>query len=380
MWVADADGTHRARLVADATDPAWAPGGRALAFVRGRSVRTVRADGLGARRVAAGVHPAWTPWGDVSYDRDGEIYSSSGRGAEQHLASGREPAWSPGGSLALVLGDTVVLDGVPLAQGTAPSWTPGRRLVYRRPDGRVVVGGRVGAAPEWRPQPRDRELLPDFDQRAPTGLTIAGGGGHWLLGFTSLVDNVGKGPAIIAGVRPTGASRMVATQRVRLADGGERVYRDVGRLRYTRSPPHYHWHLMRFDSFELRTLDGRTLVTDRKSGFCLADHYGIAPGRWKRRAAFFGNCEQFHPEATYVLQGTSLGYTDRYPAFFHGQNVDITRVPSGTYVLVHRVNANLGLRELRYENDAASVRIRLTWRLGVPSVSVLRSCGDGATC
>jgi hypothetical protein len=49
-------------------------------------------------------------------------------------------------------------------------------------------------------------------------------------------------------------------------------------------------------------------------------------------------------------------------------------------VLVHRVNANLLLHELRYDNDAASVRIRLLWHGGVPSVRLLRSCDASATC
>jgi Lysyl oxidase len=138
---------------------------------------------------------------------------------------------------------------------------------------------------------------------------------------------------------------------------------------------------MRFDVFELRTPDGRTIVSDRKSGFCLADHYGIAPGTWPdRRPRFLGDCEQGNPHATYVLEGTSRGYTDRYPAFFHGQNVDITRVPPGIYVLVHRANPNLLLHELRYENDAASVRIRIGRQLGRPTVIVLRRCDASASC
>ncbi len=134
-----------------------------------------------------------------------------------------------------------------------------------------------GAQPAWRPPARARELLPDFDQRAPTDLTIAGSPGRWLLGFTSLVDNIGIGPARLVGVRAPGAKRMTGTQVVRLANGNARTYRDVAQFRYTNSPPHHHWHLMRFDSFELRTLDGHTLVRDRKSGFCLADHWGLAP-------------------------------------------------------------------------------------------------------
>ncbi len=81
-----------------------------------------------------------------------------------------------------------------------------------------------------------------------------------------------------------------------------------------------------------------------------------------------------------MVMGTTPGYTDRYPAFFHGQNVDVTNVPTGTYDLTHRVNASMQLRELRYDNDAASVRVRLSWRDGHPSVRVLRSCPATPTC
>jgi hypothetical protein len=49
-------------------------------------------------------------------------------------------------------------------------------------------------------------------------------------------------------------------------------------------------------------------------------------------------------------------------------------------VLTHRVNATMNLRELRYDNNAASVRIRLTWHAGAPSVRVLRTCQATATC
>jgi hypothetical protein len=251
-------------------------------------------------------------------------------------------------------------------------------------DDTIYVDGKPlhrGEQPAWRPAKRVQELLPDFDQRPPTDLQIAGGTGRWLLGFTSLVDNIGLGPSIIEGVRPPGAKRMTGTQRVVLANGKSRTYRDVAQNRYTNSPPHHHWHLMRFDSFELRTLDGRTLVRDRKSGFCLADHWGTAPGHWpNRKPHFLGDCEQYHPDATYVLMGTTPGYTDRYPAFFHGQNVDVTGVPAGIYDLVHRVNESMLLRELRYDNDAASVRIRLRWVAGTPKVSVLRSCTGTETC
>jgi hypothetical protein len=304
-------------------------------------------------------------------------------GDARPAGAGEDPAYGPDGRLAVVQEGQIVVRGQVVGTGTEPAWSPSGRLAWS--DGGVIyVDGHAvhrGSQPAWRPAARARELLPDFDQRAPTDLTIAGSPGRWLLGFTSLVDNIGVGPAQLVGARAPSVKRMTGTQVVRLANGKSRTYRDVAQFRYTNSPPHHHWHLMRFDSFELRSLDGHTLVRDRKSGFCLADHWGAAPGRWPgRRPHFLSDCGQYRPEATRVVMGTTPGYTDRYPAFFHGQNVDVTNVPPGVYDLTHRVNASMQLRELRYDNDAASVRLRLSRRSGQPEVRVLRSCPATPTC
>jgi hypothetical protein len=179
---------------------------------------------------------------------------------------------------------------------------------------------------------------------------------------------------------------MRASQRVRRIGGGVETYPEVGFLRYTIAPPHQHWHLMDFQRYELRRASDHSLVVaDRKSGFCLADHWGIAghvAGR-PARAVFHGNCRQFEPGALAVEQGTSVGYTDRYPAYFHGQNLDVTRVRAGIYVLVHRANGEMPLEELRYENNAASVRVRFSWPRGrghQPAIRVLRSCPGSEWC
>jgi hypothetical protein len=386
LWVMDGDGTHRSLLVKNADQPVWAPNGRRIAFVRDGWIWTVRADGEDERRLAPGAHPDWSPDGSrIAFDRDGQIVTALWwyGGTVRHAGEGTEPAYGPDGQLAVVRDGTIVAGGRAVAQGESPDWSADGRLAWVD-DGEIYIAGKPyhrGAQPAWPPARRVRELLPDFDPRAPTGLTVAGRPGHWLLGFTSLVDNLGPGSSILVGVRPPGATRMTGTQRVRLANRATRTYKNVAQFRYTNSPPHHHWHLMRFDSFELRALDGQVLVRDRKSGFCLADHWGLAPGYYPHRhPVFLGNCDQFRPEATHVTMGTSPGYTDRYPAFFHGQNVNVTGVPAGVYNLIHRVNAAMQIHELRYENDAASVRIRLTWRDGRPSVSVLRSCQSSATC
>jgi hypothetical protein len=115
-------------------------------------------------------------------------------------------------------------------------------------------------------------------------------------------------------------------------------------------------------------------VRDHKSGFCIADHYGTAIGVPHGPPRFLGNCAQFDPSATDVEEGASVGYTDRYPAFFHGQQLDISGLKNGRYWLVHIANEDFHLRELRYDDDAASVLIQLTWSGGTPHVATLRSC------
>ena len=87
-------------------------------------------------------------------------------------------------------------------------------------------------------------------------------------------------------------------------------------------------------------LDFALVVRDRKTGFCLADHYGHAAQRVRNFGppVFLGNCEQGRPGALAVEQGSSPGYTDRYPAHFHGQDLELQGVPAGVYVLVHRAN------------------------------------------
>jgi hypothetical protein len=252
-----------------------------------------------------------------------------------------------------------------------------------------ALAGTLGTGdPDWSsasgamvPTP---ELLPDLDQRAPTDLRVVRDDGAWRLGFTSWTDNLGDGALRIRGVRDTSSS-MRADQVVELRGGGARVVRGIGRLRYESHPPHRHWHLGDYVRYELRRVDGpRRVVRDRKSGFCLIDRWGRAitrvPGVAPPR--FTGDCGARDRDARRVEQGTSRGYADVYPAFFHGQDIALTGLPAGRYALVHRANPTGRMRELRYGNNTAAVLVRLSWPRGLagaPAVRVLRRCERG-TC
>ncbi len=257
-----------------------------------------------------------------------------------------------------------------------PTWSEDGKLRFRVIEPGVELPVKTSDADT--PQTGPRELLPDFDQRPPFRLTISG----TKLGFASATDNVGDGPVWVRGARSSNSERMGARQIVELSDGSVRVYDRAGRLRYTPEATHSHWHLLRFQRYELRDPEGRLLVRDRKSGFCLADHYGLARDAVTtfRGPRFLGNCAAFEPQALAVEQGTSSGYTDLYPPHFHGQNLELRGIPAGIYVLVHRANPDEALEELDYSNNAASIRIRLSWVGGTPFVETLDTCPASDRC
>jgi hypothetical protein len=437
VFIRDADGTHAGRITrtdgVDEASPSWSPDGRHLAVERAGRIVILRADGAGERPLGRGLQPAWSPGGRRIAFTDGDnlflVSAGGGRARQLTSAFGAQtaPAWSPDGNrLAFVTEESGLLDihvldlrsgaVTPVTADPAvdaePAFTANGRnvvftsdrsgveLLWRAPAAGPLAGLAVpllttpfAASPAVRPEPKVVQLLPDLEQRPPADLSIRtvtrGGRRHFLLGFDSATDNVGLGPVVITARR---SSRRIpfmrATQVVRLATGSRReTFARVGVLRYVYAPTHSHWHVMGFQRYELRrATDYRLLLRDRKSGFCLADHYAHAPGRFlnePRAPVFKGYCEQGRPEAMAVHQGTSVGYTDRYPSHFHGQNLDLTGVAAGTYVLIHRANRSFLFHELRYENNASSLRIRIGWpkgRRARPSVRVLKTCPDSDRC
>jgi lysyl oxidase/WD40 repeat protein len=426
LWDANADGSGQRRLMSTPSveewGPSWLPDGHALVYsakVDGRrQIRIVQLPTAPSVRVAPSNGEEWSP----TFSSTGRLAFVSTRGGTPAIyvagadgksvvafdtttpavppADVRDLAWSPDGrqlaytseaadgTTSLVVDDgttQVDLTTTPAAD-EHPVWSPtGTRIAYDDGDDNlrsIAADGTdlrelgEGRPLQWEVVPIGKPVFPNLVQRPPSGLVVTPGAhGRWLLGFTSMVDNRGPGILWIHATRPVGSTIMNVRQLVQLASGRVRIDPVSGGLKYVNAPPHHHWHFLGFDRYELRSAsDFKLIVRDYKSGFCIADHYGTAIGVKHGPPRFLGSCAQFDPQAREVTEGSSVGYTDRYPAFFHGQQLDITKVPAGRYWLVHRANEDFHLRERSYSDNTASLLIRLMWRDGVPIVTPLRAC------
>ena len=238
-------------------------------------------------------------------------------------------------------------------------------------------GDRNGAPP--------RELLPDLDQVPPGAISVVERDGRERLVFLSAVENVGAGPLVVSGRRTAAEQNMHAIQLVRRFDKSTETVPLRARLRFVVSETHRHWHLLGFETYELRTVAGRTLGRDNKTGFCLGDRYDAQrstrlPGE-PPRAVWTQECGRGQSERRRILEGISPGFGDDYVPLLEGQYIDVTGLAPGRYVLVHRVNANRDIRESRYVNNAASALLELARNPGgKPSIKIIRVCPDAPTC
>jgi TolB protein len=177
VYVMNADGSGTRRLATKVwpSVPAWSPGGRKLAFVRGlpafvggnMEVHVINTDGSGERRLtrnpAADDSPAWSPdgrkivfvrghgGGRVRFQSDLYVMNADGRGERRlphQLAVGGFPVWSPDGREIAFVGNrdgnaevyVVNADGSGLrnltrnaAHEDSAVWSPdGRKIAFVR--------------------------------------------------------------------------------------------------------------------------------------------------------------------------------------------------------------------------------------------------------
>jgi hypothetical protein len=198
-------------------------------------------------------------------------------------------------------------------------------------------------------------LLPDLTILPPTQLRISNNQGSKILRFDTTFVNLGPGALEIFGHHDVDNEVTFATQYI-YAQGahGEFVY--IGTFEY--HPTHKHWHLENHVEYQLwSAVEGEKqellAVTDKMS-FCLWDEatYDLTIENAPQNRTYTSNCDQ-------KTQGVSVGWKDTYHSGIDGQELGITDVLDGVYILRYGVNPDHKIYEVDYENNWGEIMIKI---------------------
>jgi probable HAF family extracellular repeat protein len=170
------DGSHRWRLIDDASGPAWSPDGRQIAYTYDSQIIAVaNADGSGRRELDVGPSFCRTP----AWSRDGGQIACAGAWYEavdddMQLHTALFAVELSSGKTRTLLPDT--------PEDTTPSWSPdGRRIALDTKTSIVVLDLKT-----HRTQRLARGMTPDW---SPNGKLIAYSTGHAI----AVIDPAGHG-------------------------------------------------------------------------------------------------------------------------------------------------------------------------------------------
>jgi Lysyl oxidase/Bacterial Ig domain len=121
---------------------------------------------------------------------------------------------------------------------------------------------------------------------------------------------------------------------------------------YVSADGHHHWHLQRVAKYSLWNATKTAEVAPaEKVGFCLEDSEHVEakgptyPVYADSSPPYRDFCQQYRPNATFVFEGISPGWRDRYTSNLGFQWVDISDVLPGEYWLREDVNPTGAIKE-----------------------------------
>ena len=197
-----------------------------------------------------------------------------------------------------------------------------------------------------------RLLCPNLRIGPPSDLYLEDAGGRRLLRASSDVRSRGRGPIELRG-RRNGRRTMRTTQRIYRAGGGHLEVRSRATLRFTDVGSYFggsYWKVHELAHFELRRASrsgplGDVVRVGPKLNYCLRDLERTRPGRRSPDDRHYPGCNQ-NPYRSRVTLGTSVGWSDIYPADYDKQWIDVTGL-RGCFAFVVTVDP----RHLLYESD-----------------------------
>ncbi len=204
-------------------------------------------------------------------------------------------------------------------------------------------------------------LCPNLRIGPASEMYVQGNGpGRQLLRATSDVRSRGLGPMELRGTR-NGWRRMRTVQRIYRKGGGHLDVHSEATLRFTGVGAYFggfYWKVHQLAQFDLRRvlLDGSlggVVRTSPKLNYCLRDLELTRPGRRAPNSRHYPGCNQ-NPYQDRVTLGTSVGWSDIYPAPYDKQWINVAGL-SGCFAFEMVVDPKQLLFESN-EEDNTSVR------------------------
>jgi hypothetical protein len=187
-----------------------------------------------------------------------------------------------------------------------------------------------------------------------------------LLRATSDVRSRGLGPMELHG-RRNGWRTMKVNQRIYRKGGGHIDVRTNASLRFTDVGSYWggsYWKVHQLARFELRRLRpdgtlGPVLRTSPKLNYCLRDLERTRPGARSPASRHYPGCNQ-NPYRNRVTLGTSVGWSDIYPAPYDKQWINVAGL-SGCFAYVMTVDPKHLLFESNEHDNASRRFVRLPY-------------------
>lgn len=215
------------------------------------------------------------------------------------------------------------------------------------------------------PQAR-RLLCPNLRIGKPSEIYETTYAGKSLLRATSDVESRGKGPMELRGHRD-GRHRMRVNERIHRKGGGRLVLRTDATLHFTDVGAYFggsYWKVHQLARFELRRVGpqgraGPVIRTGPKLNYCLRDLERTRPGRRSPQIRRYPGCNQ-DPYTKAVTLGTSVGWSDIYPADYDKQWIDVSGL-RGCFLFTMTVDPKQLLFESNERDNSAQRRVRLPY-------------------
>lgn len=227
-------------------------------------------------------------------------------------------------------------------------------------------GGQAAEKPIHRPDldaPRaGKPVLPDLSPAPPIDVqTKKNKDGTWIMRFSSVLVNVGKGDFVLHADRSGDEWQVV--QALPLSVSGYRKL-PIPAAMVWGGDGHNHWHIKRVATYRLFELDadGKVVGSDKgrsdtKIGFCFFDYEKqLERGPME---ALYSRLSCGKQQDAGVDMGLSPGWNDTYDFTLPGQSIDIEGLPDGTYRLRGEADDEGLFREVTRDNNITWVDLEL---------------------